>query len=158
VQETYARAIAKVDRIPSVKAIKPTLYKILHNLFVDQWRAEQRAPLMISADLMDDQGQSTVPLVCPSGSPRDQLIRNAFSDEVEMALDDLDDAWRETLWLREIEGYSYEEISATTRVPVGTVRSRLARARRRMADKLETFAAERGIGPKAGVKRSRGGR
>lgn len=153
VQETFARAIAHVDRIATKEAIRPTLAKIMHNLFVDEWRAVQRGPVMISTDALED-GDSALPLVCPAGNVRETMLRESLSDEVERAMHGLADAWRETIWLREIEGFSYEEISSITNVPVGTVRSRLARARRALADQLEDYARDRGIG--TGGKARRG--
>jgi RNA polymerase sigma-70 factor, ECF subfamily len=142
VQETYVRAASSVGRLAEVKAIRPTLFRILHNLFIDQWRADQRGPIMISTDTAGD-NHAPLPLLCTDDNPREALFRNALSDEVEQALSELDATWRETLWLRDVEGYSYAEISQMTSAPIGSVRSRLARARRAMADKLVRLAGAR---------------
>ena len=157
VQETYARAFAHCDRVPDAGAVRPTLFRILHNLFVDQWRASRRGPVMVSTDSMQDaSGQDSLPFLRDPDNPRDLLMRDALSDEVESALSQLDEAWRETLWLREIEDFSYEEISRVTEVPIGTVRSRLARARRALAASLAEYARSRGVIPRnAGRKEDR---
>lgn len=150
VQETYARAFAHCDRVSGAGAVRPTLFRILHNLFVDRWRASQRGPVMISIDSMQEaSGQDSLPFLRDPDNPRDLLMRDALSDEVESALSQLDEAWRETLWLREIEDFSYEEISRITEVPIGTVRSRLARARRALAARLTEYARSRGVIPRS---------
>ena len=78
-------------------------------------------------------------------APLEALMREGFSDEVEGALGTLDDPLREIVLLREIEEFSYEEISEITECPVGTVRSRLSRARGLLAARLGGYARERGL-------------
>ena len=110
VQETYARAIEHVARFSDPALIRPTLFRMLHNLYVDHWRADQRGPIMISAEVVSASPESAALLSDPD-NPRDALLRDALSDEVERALSELDDEWRHTIWLREIEGVTYAEIS-----------------------------------------------
>ena len=69
-------------------------------------------------------------------SPLNEMLKGCLSDEMECALRTLDEGLRETLCLREIEDFTYEEISEILEVPIGTVRSRLSRARRAMARQL----------------------
>lgn len=147
VQEAYTR-LAGMSRIPENPAeFRPLLFRIVHNAFVDQWRARQRAPLMISTDRLQEDGVlDSVPSLQDSRTPLDEMLRAGLSDELEKALDELDAEWRETLWLREIEGFSYEEISSITESPIGTVRSRLSRARGALATRLRDYARTLGIG------------
>lgn len=152
VQETFARAFKTRERLTERKAIRPTLFRILHNLYVDEWRARTRGPLMISTDSIQDEYEAdSLPFLIDRQNPRDLLLQEALSDEIEEALAGLDEAWRQTILLREIEEFSYEEISRITEVPIGTVRSRLARARKALAEKLDGYARVRGHGRRAGT-------
>ena len=73
-----------------------------------------------------------------------EILDRSFDDELLAALDTLPRDWREALWLREVEELSYEEIATVVGCPLGTVRSRLARARAAMASRLGN-GAEHGL-------------
>lgn len=141
VQEAYARVLAYRDKVQHPGEARPLLFRILHNLFVDQYRHNRRGPVMISVD--DLQGRAPHPserIVDPS-TPLSELLKNCLSDEMQCALRSLDEGLRETLCLRELEGFSYEEIGEILEIPIGTVRSRLSRARREMARRLVSILA-----------------
>jgi RNA polymerase sigma-70 factor (ECF subfamily) len=71
-----------------------------------------------------------------NGDPQGQLIRQADADRVREAIEKLPAGFREIVVLRELEGLSYKEISSIAGVPIGTVMSRLARARKRLEERL----------------------
>ncbi len=151
VQDTFERTYSNRQRFPGRAAVRPMMFRILHNLFVNQRLSRGRRPVIVSLEEWEEGGKT--PAAFSKESPLEFTIRNALSDEVEAALEDLEDAWRETLWLRAVEGCSYQEIAEITGVPVGTVRSRLARSRRALAQNLQEYARNRGIGPAAGEER-----
>lgn len=141
VQEAYSRVLAYRDKVRHPSEARPLLFRILHNLFVDQYRHNRRGPVMISVD--DLQGRTPPPserLVDPA-TPLSDLLKDCLSDEMQCALRSLDEGLRETLCLREIEGFSYEEIGEILEIPIGTVRSRLSRARREMARRLMSIVS-----------------
>jgi len=152
VQETYARTLTRWRQIKDTDGVRPTLFRVLYNLFVDGWRAERRRPRLVP---LPNPGEETAPNP-PNGMfwRSASLIQEALSEDVDAALNDLDDPLRETLWLREIEDFSYAEIADITGVPVGTVRSRLSRARARMAKALREYSGRHGFGnrPASGEK------
>ena len=80
----------------------------------------------------------------PVGNLEEEMFRGALSEEVTDALAALPEEWRTCLLLRELDEFSYEEIAEIVECPVGTVRSRLARARAQLLVSLQTFAADRG--------------
>ncbi len=145
VQEAYARLLTYRDRIRHPGDTRPLLFRILHNLFVDQYRASQRGPLMVPVEDMEEgnPGASHQHLADPS-NPLSVLLKGSLSDEMECALRTLDEGLREALCLREIEDFTYEEISEILEIPIGTVRSRLSRARRAMARQLTKSLASEG--------------
>jgi RNA polymerase sigma-70 factor (ECF subfamily) len=79
--------------------------------------------------------------------PQRQLLRRASGDEVRAAIDELPEEFREVIVLRELEGLSYKQIAAVAGLPVGTVMSRLARARTRLEQKLAPTLVEEGGRP-----------
>lgn len=82
----------------------------------------------------DDEGMEEVEADTPS--PEELLLRSASAESVRRALEELPVEFREVMVLRELEGMSYKEIASVADVPVGTVMSRLARARKRMREAL----------------------
>ncbi len=80
----------------------------------------------------------------PAGDLERELLRGSLSDELSAALDALPEDQREALWLREVEELTYEEIAAVQGCPVGTVRSRLARARSAMVEEMRGAAGRKG--------------
>ncbi len=164
VQETYARLLTYRDRIKHPGDTRPLLFRILQNLFVDQWRASQRGPLMIPVEEMggENSGAPHEQLVDPS-NPLSVLLNGSLTDEMECALRTLDEGLRAALCLREIEDFTYEEIGEILEIPIGTVRSRLSRARRAMARQLtKSLGVEdnrdhhAGRSPKTGSRDGRG--
>jgi len=139
VQEAFKRSLASWRSVPSPEAIRPMLFRILRNYYVDEWRKKMRRPMMVP---LDEVSEPTSP---PFREKDAHAVREAFSDEVLAAMDELSGVLREVIWLREIEDLSYEEISSVINAPIGTVRSRLARARRQMAESLESYTHQRGM-------------
>ena len=151
VQSTFDRALSHWDRFPNEAAVRPMMFRILHNLFVNQVVAEQRRPVMVSLD--EWKGGYDLERISVEGEAMTKLIRNSLSDEVESALSKLGAEERDTLWLRAVGGFAYQEIAEITEVPIGTVRSRLARSRRALAKRLREYARNQGVSGEGAGKR-----
>lgn len=137
VQEAYARLLGRSDGLYSREVIRPALFRIVHNVYVDEWRKRQRRPRLVPIEKVDEPAAESL--------SEASIVWNSLSDEVSAALDGLNDELRETLWLREVEDFDYREISEIVNVPIGTVRSRLSRARRQLAERLKDYARGRGF-------------
>jgi len=124
VQETLLRALAREHRWRRGSNLRAWLFTLMHNLFVSDYRRRRRSPVVV-LDEPPEQGSHA-----DAGS--DCSLR-----DVSRALERLPPAWREVLLLVSIEGLSYEETARVLGIPVGTVMSRLHRARRRLAECLE---------------------
>jgi len=116
VQETYLRHLSSGRSTPV--ELRPYLFRTLRNLHIDQWRRTQKGP---ATGLIERLPEAA-----------DVVLEGMLSEWMEEALTQLDGCFRETLWLREVEGFSYAEIASITGVPVNTVRSRLSRARQQL--------------------------
>lgn len=126
VQDTLLRVLTQVGEPPL--SVRPYLFRTLRNLHIDHWRRQQR--------LDREPSWSEQPNGALSEAPEHILLRDMLSDWLEDALAQLELPLRESLWLREVEGFSYAEISQITDAPLGTVRSRLARARSQLQSLL----------------------
>ena len=142
VQEVYAYAFKNRSSLRDLDRMKVWLHRILHGKFVDHLRRKQRTPTLVSATQPEEYDQ--LPLlqegIPASAAPFEEIL----PEEVERALQNLPEDHRVVLTLREIGELSYEQISEVTGTPVGTVRSRLARARKAMHSALYSFAREQG--------------
>jgi len=126
VQECYLRAFRHFDGFRG-GPIRPWLMAILRNVCRAEFaRRSGAAAAEASAELPDN----VVPLWQePEGSPETELIRQHDADTIQALLEELPGPFREAIVLRDINDLSYREIAEATEVPVGTVMSRLARAR-----------------------------
>jgi RNA polymerase sigma-70 factor, ECF subfamily len=105
------------------------------------WLSRHRRPTLVAVDDLEavEQARRTGDLNDENSStPETELIAKADAARLEAAIASLPDQFRETLVLRDIQGLDYREIAQVTEVPVGTVMSRLARARRRLIEMVGT--------------------
>ena len=128
VQEAYLRALRSFDRYRGGNP-RSWLLTIVRNTCYT-WLRRNRAPAA-GALGPTDAGRMDVP-ADPAGQPEAQVIRAADRRVLQEALELLPEEFREALVLRELEGFSYKEIADITDVPLGTVMSRLARARQQL--------------------------
>lgn len=145
VQETYLRAYRAFGGFELRQyGAKPWLLKILHNAFYTRAGSRARQPT-----LLDDMAFEELPAEASSASASelsaDTLDWDSFDQELKAALDELPPEYREVLLLWAIEELSYKEIADVCGCPLGTVMSRLYRARQQMAARLADYAHEQGI-------------
>ena len=135
VQDTYVKAIRFADRFERGTNLKAWLYTILHNT----WRNRRRDASRDTVDVDSERVEAAA--AQPGGpaafdTPERILLRDTLDADLQAALDALPDAFREAVWLRDVEEFSYAEIAAMLEVPIGTVMSRISRGRRLLFEKL----------------------
>jgi RNA polymerase sigma-70 factor, ECF subfamily len=133
VQETYVRALKAKESLRPDSNVKSWLFTILRNIWLNQLRHERAAPKI--AELDSDENLADV-AVATSEDPHDLYVRNLQREQVRTAIQQLPAEFREIIILREYEELSYSEIADVLQCPMGTVMSRLARARSRLGDLL----------------------
>jgi RNA polymerase sigma-70 factor (ECF subfamily) len=141
VQDTLTKAFKAFDRLKDQTNHRAWSFTILRNTFVSRMRKAGR-----EVELEEPQRVEDVDAHRGIAALREQGDdpTYAFEDEVLRALDQLPESQRSALTLCDIEGLSYEEISHIMDCPVGTVRSRIHHARRRLRDTLSGYASARG--------------
>jgi len=125
-QETYARVFARPRRVHSHSSFH-YLARTLRNVVHDHRRAERRRPVLVSDDQLAD-----VPQTHAQGEP----LLAAQAGEVYAAVAALPEPMREVVAAVDLAGMTYAEAATTLRIPIGTVMSRLYRARARLAGRL----------------------
>jgi len=145
VQEALTRAYAGLETVRPGTNYRAWVFTVLRNTFLsNQRKAWRREPLtephaVPAPDAPPPEGAAV--------AQRPGAWGHVFGDEVLAALDALSEPQRSAVVLSDIEGLTYQEIAAVLDCPVGTVRSRIHHARRRLRQDLAAYAAQQGIGP-----------
>ncbi|MGP1373496.1 MAG: sigma-70 family RNA polymerase sigma factor [Almyronema sp.] len=140
-QEVWIRVYRNIRRLNEPAKFKGWLGRITTNLFYDELRKRKRVRTMLSLDaprtLEDGEVDWELPADLPS--PVDDMLSREFYDQLKLAIAELPESFRTTIVLREIQGLAYEEIADMTGVSLGTVKSRIARARQRLQGELQPY-------------------
>jgi len=131
VQETYAKALRGFSSFQAGTNFRAWMYRILRNSFLSS-RTGLKSTVAIDGEAVE----SLLP--AETTTPESILIQHADREQVRQALADLPLPFREILLLCEVEEMSYQEIAETIAIPMGTVMSRLSRARKAMRNLLRT--------------------
>lgn len=131
VQETYAKALKGFSSFQLGTNFRAWMYRILRNTFLTS-RTGLRAAATVSLD-PEEEGPE---LAVENDTPETILFERTNRELLQSAIDELPVHFREILLLCEVEEMSYQEISETLSVPIGTVMSRLSRARKKLRDRL----------------------
>jgi RNA polymerase sigma-70 factor, ECF subfamily len=129
VQEAYVRAMPAMNRLRSESNVKGWLFKILRNAWLNHLRKRRTAPEIAWSDVEDG---SLGDIAEPSKDSYHALVSKLERAQVRAAIQALPPKFREIILLREFEELSYDEIAGLLHCPVGTVMSRLARARSKL--------------------------
>ena len=146
VQETFLRAYAAWDSFEPGSNCRAWLIRILMNSYINHYRRARSHRAFVSRS--DAEKQAALYGDVPRQTARDPeelLSSGSVGDEVAEALAQLDDDYRVVVVLADIEGMKYKDIAQTLRCPIGTVMSRLFRARRQLEAVLAPYAAQQGI-------------
>jgi RNA polymerase sigma-70 factor (ECF subfamily) len=140
-QEVWIRVYRNVRRLQEPSKFRGWLSRIATNLFYDELRKRKRihTPLSLDAPRSVDDGEMDWEIASDDPGPTEDLMTREFYDQLREAIADLPEVFRTTIVLREIEGMAYEEIAEITGVSLGTVKSRIARARQRLQTQLENY-------------------
>ncbi len=136
VQETYLRAFRSIDRFTPGTNLRAWLFKIMTNAFINEYRKRTRQPRNTSLD--DVEEYYVYAHLIDSGfqpesrGPEEEVLAGITDDNVVVALESLSDEFRQVVLLADVEGFAYREIADILDIPIGTVMSRLHRARRRL--------------------------
>lgn len=144
VQDTYLKAFRFINSYQQGTNAKAWLFKILKNSYINEYRRKARTPAKV--DLEDYVTFHDTDEAAQVGNLdlREEIFEGMLGDELTKAINDLPIEFRTVILLCDVEGFSYEEIAKIVDIPIGTVRSRLHRARNLLKEKLRGYAKSLG--------------
>ena len=145
IQETYAKAYTSFSQFQEGTNLKAWLYRILTNTYINTYRKAQRSPKLSDAGEIEDWQLASAEshASAPTASAEMEALSKLTDTRIVDAMKALKEEYRYTVYLADVEGFSYKEISAILDVAVGTVMSRLSRGRSQLRKNLQELC---GIG------------
>ena len=152
VAEAIAKAWAKLAELNEPAAFDGWIQRILSNAFVSSWRHRRASP-EVAFDPPEEEEDEPFslfeklhqPFLLWWATPEEETIAKLLGEDLDKALASLPDVYRVAIVVVEVQGYSYAEAAQLLGIPVGTVRSRLARARSQLQRALWQHAVEAGL-------------
>lgn len=152
VAEAVARAWERLEDLRDRDSFRGWLFRILRNCYLGRRRKRERRPTEVPLPEEGDDGSSFSifdrlhqPFLLWWGNPEEQFFDGLLEEDLERAIERLPEHYRCVLVLADVQGFSYAEIAEVLDIPVGTVRSRLARARSRLQEALWKHAVDAGL-------------
>lgn len=144
VQETYLKAWRFIDRYNEGTNARAWMFRICRNAFINDYRTKKNDPKIVDVDKIGSKHiEEDSKTTWISSNIASELHDTQMGDEMTEALNKLTEDFRMVVLL-DMEDFSYEEIAAIAEIPVGTVRSRLHRARKVLAEQLRLYALDQG--------------
>jgi len=145
VQDTYLKAFRFISSFEQGTNAKAWLFRILKNSFINDYRKKSKEPSKVDYQEVEttynsEEASDTTYTV----DLRADAVQELIGDEVANALNALPVDFRTVIILCDIEGFTYEEMAKILDIPIGTVRSRLHRARNLLKEKLKSYASSMG--------------
>ncbi len=147
VQDTYLKAYRFLKSYEQGSNAKAWLFRILKNSFINQYRKTSKEPGKVDYEEAEMYLQTGKAAYADTLDGGEKMFRGLIGDEVSRALSSLPVDFRTVIILCDIEEFTYEEIAKIIDIPIGTVRSRLHRARKMLRELLTAYAVSMGYDP-----------
>lgn len=143
-QDTYLKAYRFIDSFQRGTNAKAWLFRILKNSFINDYRKRSKEPSKVDYQEVESYYNSEEVDRQITPDLRVEALKDMIGDEISNALNSLDVDFRTVIILCDLEGFKYDEMAKILDIPIGTVRSRLHRARNLLKEKLSTYAKQMG--------------
>ncbi len=144
VQDTYLKAFRFIESFQKGTNAKAWLFRILKNSFINDYRKKSKEPSKVDYQEVETYYNSDEVDRQITPDLRVESLKDMIGDEISNALNSLDVDFRTVIILCDLEGFKYEEMAKILDIPIGTVRSRLHRARNLLKEKLKSYAQSMG--------------
>jgi RNA polymerase sigma-70 factor (ECF subfamily) len=144
VQETFLRAYRFLHSFEEGTNAKAWLFRILKNTFINDFRKKSKEPSKVDYNEIETFVNTEEVDTPPTHDAKEENRQYLIGDEIANALNSLDIDFRTILILSDLEDFKYDEMAKILDIPIGTVRSRLHRARGLLKDKLQEYAKTKG--------------
>jgi RNA polymerase sigma-70 factor (ECF subfamily) len=145
VQETYYKAYRHFEKFQSGTNSKAWMFMILKNSFINDYRKSKREPYKLDYEQIQNFYENVKSDRAQENNLDKEFYNDLLDDELTSAIDQLPTKMREVFLLCDLDGNSYEETAELVGCPVGTVRSRLHRARHMLQETLLDYAKDKGF-------------
>ena len=155
VADAVAKAWTAIETLEDTSRFRPWIFRILHNCFISDYRKKSVRPVEATYDenSVDQEDEQVVSyllkqpneFLCWWAEPEREFVNNLLGDDIMAAVEDLPEAFRVTVLLINLEGFSYDEAAEILGVPPGTVRSRMKRGRTLLQKALWEQAKDAGL-------------
>jgi RNA polymerase sigma-70 factor, ECF subfamily len=145
VQETYYKAYRHFDKFQTGTNSKAWMFMILKNSFINDYRKSKREPYKLDYEQIHNFYENVKSDRAQENNLDKEFYNDLLDDELTSAIDQLPTKMREVFLLCDLDGNSYEETAKLVGCPVGTVRSRLHRARHMLQETLFDYAKDKGF-------------
>lgn len=144
IQDTYYKAFRFIESFHEGTNAKAWLFRILKNNFINEFRKKNKEPSMVDYQDVETYYNSDDVNEVITSDLRVEVLQDMIGDEISNALNALAVDFRIVIILCDLEGFTYEEMSKILDIPIGTVRSRLHRARNLLRERLKNYAKSMG--------------
>lgn len=144
VQDTYLKAYRFINSFEQGTNAKAWLFRILKNSFINEYRKKSKQPAKVDYQEVETYYNSDDVHYQSTSDLRTETVKDMLGDEISNALNSLAVDFRTVIILCDLEGFTYEEMAKILDIPIGTVRSRLHRARNLLKEKLQGYAQHMG--------------
>ena len=142
-QDVMLRVARSLKNLKNPRRFQSWLSQIITNIFFDELRKKRRKLNTVSLDSFfseeEESSKTEKELECPKDSPDKCSENSEMKRIIRRAISELEEPYRAVIMLRELQGFSYDEIASATGASVGTVKSRIARARQKLQTKLNDY-------------------
>jgi len=149
VQDTYLKAFRFIESFQKGTNAKAWLFRILKNSFINDFRKKSKEPAKVDYQEVESFYNSGEVDKSITTDLRVETVKEMMGDEVSNALNSLDIDFRTVIILCDLDGFKYDEMAKILDIPIGTVRSRLHRARNLLREKLNSYAKSMGYNKKS---------
>lgn len=144
IQDTYYKAFRFIESFHEGTNAKAWLFRILKNNFINEFRKKNKEPSMVDYQDVETYYNSDDVNEVITSDLRVEVLQDMIGDEISNALNALAVDFRIVIILCDLEGFTYEEMAKILDIPIGTVRSRLHRARNLLRERLKNYAGSMG--------------
>jgi RNA polymerase sigma-70 factor (ECF subfamily) len=137
VQELLVRLYPRLEELRALDQVKPWALRVMYRLFIDRLRRQRKSPVRFEGDLEAEDGQERNEGFADELGPETLVERELAQERIVAAWKELSEEHRVVLSMHDIEEYSLVEISAMTDTPIGTLKSRVHRARAKLRELLD---------------------
>lgn len=144
-QDALVKAYLAFDQFELGTNFRAWMLKIVTNTYINEFRRRRRTPEMTPWETVTAETAGKVAGEAGEPPPEEQALAGCLDAEIEQALAGLPEVFCEAVLLCDMHGLSYREIADALKVPIGTVRSRIARGRALLQEQLKQYARSRGL-------------